>query len=221
MHRLRDLREVLPGGVPRPVQPGDVDQQGHPRLLFPGDSPGRLHRSRAASSSKRESATSARASVRPRPSISGRPPRKSKSMSGRSSCPPASSRSIPRSVEEYGYGKMQNVVTSMDYERLLSATGPYQGEILRASDKKHPQKDRLDSVRRLPAGHPGGEQLLLGCLLHLHPETGDPDQGARGRGGVHGIPQRHPRLSARISNATTREPSSCPASGSSEATHRS
>jgi heterodisulfide reductase subunit A len=39
---------------------------------------------------------------------------------------------------EYGYGKFQNVVTSMDYERLLCATGPYEGEILRASDLKHP-----------------------------------------------------------------------------------
>jgi len=28
----------------------------------------------------------------------------------------------------------------MDYERLMCATGPYDGEILRASDKKHPQK---------------------------------------------------------------------------------
>jgi heterodisulfide reductase subunit A len=40
--------------------------------------------------------------------------------------------------EEYGYGKFQNVVTSLDYERLLCATGPYEGEILRASDRKHP-----------------------------------------------------------------------------------
>jgi len=35
---------------------------------------------------------------------------------------------------------MQNVVTSMDYERLLSSTGPYEGEVLRISDKKHPKK---------------------------------------------------------------------------------
>jgi heterodisulfide reductase subunit A len=41
---------------------------------------------------------------------------------------------------EYHYGEFQNVVTSMDYERLLSSTGPYQGEIRRASDHKHPQK---------------------------------------------------------------------------------
>jgi heterodisulfide reductase subunit A len=46
----------------------------------------------------------------------------------------------PMLRDEYGYGKMQNVVTSMDYERLLCATGPYEGEILRASDKKHPKK---------------------------------------------------------------------------------
>jgi heterodisulfide reductase subunit A len=46
----------------------------------------------------------------------------------------------PKVGNEYGYGKLQNVVTSMDYERLMCATGPYEGEILRASDKKHPQK---------------------------------------------------------------------------------
>ena len=46
----------------------------------------------------------------------------------------------PKLREDYGYGRMQNVVTSMDYERLLCATGPYEGEIRRASDKKHPRK---------------------------------------------------------------------------------
>jgi len=44
----------------------------------------------------------------------------------------------PKVMKEYRYGEFQNVVTSMDYERLLCSTGPYQGEILRASDKKHP-----------------------------------------------------------------------------------
>ena len=33
----------------------------------------------------------------------------------------------PRVRDEYGYGRMQNVVTSMDYERLMCATGPYEG----------------------------------------------------------------------------------------------
>ena len=46
----------------------------------------------------------------------------------------------PKVREEYHYGDFQNVVTSMDFERLLGSTGPYAGEILRASDKKHPHK---------------------------------------------------------------------------------
>ncbi len=41
---------------------------------------------------------------------------------------------------DYGYGKYANVVTSLDFERLLCATGPHEGEILRPSDKKHPHK---------------------------------------------------------------------------------
>ena len=40
---------------------------------------------------------------------------------------------------EYAYTTIPNVVTSMDYERLLSSTGPYGGKVLRASDKKHPE----------------------------------------------------------------------------------
>ena len=46
----------------------------------------------------------------------------------------------PKVKKEYHYGEFANVVTSMDYERLLSSTGPYQGEILRASDQKHPRQ---------------------------------------------------------------------------------
>jgi heterodisulfide reductase subunit A len=46
----------------------------------------------------------------------------------------------PSVKDEYQYGKLQNVVTSMDYERLLSSTGPYEGEVLRGSDQKHPKK---------------------------------------------------------------------------------
>jgi heterodisulfide reductase subunit A len=41
---------------------------------------------------------------------------------------------------DYGYGKLENVVTSLDFERLLCATGPHEGEILRPSDHEHPHK---------------------------------------------------------------------------------
>jgi heterodisulfide reductase subunit A2 len=46
----------------------------------------------------------------------------------------------PKLREDYGYGKLENVVTSLDYERLLCSTGPYGGEIRRSSDLKHPHK---------------------------------------------------------------------------------
>jgi heterodisulfide reductase subunit A len=46
----------------------------------------------------------------------------------------------PKLRGDYGYGKMENVVTSLDFERLLSATGPHEGEIRRPSDGKHPHK---------------------------------------------------------------------------------
>jgi len=46
----------------------------------------------------------------------------------------------PRVRGDYGYGKLANVVTSLDFERLLCATGPHEGEILRPSDHRHPHK---------------------------------------------------------------------------------
>lgn len=45
----------------------------------------------------------------------------------------------PRAVGRYGYGRMANVVTSMDFERLMCATGPTEGEIRRPSDGRHPR----------------------------------------------------------------------------------
>ncbi len=41
---------------------------------------------------------------------------------------------------DYGYGKMENVVTSLDFERMLCATGTNEGEIRRPSDGQHPKK---------------------------------------------------------------------------------
>jgi heterodisulfide reductase subunit A len=41
---------------------------------------------------------------------------------------------------EYGYGIFPNVVTSIEYERILSASGPSLGHITRPSDHKEPRK---------------------------------------------------------------------------------
>jgi heterodisulfide reductase subunit A-like polyferredoxin len=44
------------------------------------------------------------------------------------------------SKPEYGYGRYPNVVTSLEFERLLSATGPCAGHVRRPSDGQEPQR---------------------------------------------------------------------------------
>ncbi len=41
---------------------------------------------------------------------------------------------------EYGYGRYPNVVTSIQFERMLSASGPFMGVVKRPSDGAHPRK---------------------------------------------------------------------------------
>jgi heterodisulfide reductase subunit A-like polyferredoxin len=45
----------------------------------------------------------------------------------------------PQLKEEYGYKRFPNVVSSIELERILSASGPYQGQVTRRSDDKHPK----------------------------------------------------------------------------------
>ena len=46
----------------------------------------------------------------------------------------------PSEFPTYNYAEFKNVVTSIEYERILSATGPTQGHITRPSDHKEPRK---------------------------------------------------------------------------------
>ncbi len=46
----------------------------------------------------------------------------------------------PKVQAEYGYGRYLNVVTSLEFERILSASGPYRGKVLRPSDGRMPKK---------------------------------------------------------------------------------
>ncbi len=46
----------------------------------------------------------------------------------------------PTPLEEFGYGRYQNVVTPMQYERLASRSGPTEGNVARLSDGRIPNK---------------------------------------------------------------------------------
>jgi heterodisulfide reductase subunit A2 len=43
-------------------------------------------------------------------------------------------------IAEYGHGKYPNVVNGLEFERLLSASGPTQGQVLRPSDRTVPKE---------------------------------------------------------------------------------
>jgi heterodisulfide reductase subunit A len=46
----------------------------------------------------------------------------------------------PSVLEEYGYGICENVITGLEFERILSPTGPSGGKIIRPSDGKIPKR---------------------------------------------------------------------------------
>ncbi|MFQ5878987.1 MAG: hydrogenase iron-sulfur subunit [Dehalococcoidia bacterium] len=45
----------------------------------------------------------------------------------------------PTLLREYGYGTHPDIMTSLEFERLLTSAGPTGGEIVRPSDGKHPE----------------------------------------------------------------------------------
>jgi heterodisulfide reductase subunit A len=46
----------------------------------------------------------------------------------------------PDEKKEYGYSRFKNVVTATEFERILSASGPFGGHVVRPSDGEIPQK---------------------------------------------------------------------------------
>jgi len=46
----------------------------------------------------------------------------------------------PRALDEYGYSRFENVITSMEFERIISAGGPTAGHFMRPSDRQLPKR---------------------------------------------------------------------------------
>jgi heterodisulfide reductase subunit A-like polyferredoxin len=58
--------------------------------------------------------------------------------------------------QEFGFGRYPNVVSSIQLERMLSAGGPYQGRVLRSSDRQPPKRIAFIQCvgsRKLDAGN--------------------------------------------------------------------
>jgi heterodisulfide reductase subunit A len=67
---------------------------------------------------------------------------------------------------EYGYGVYPNVVTSIEFERMLSATGPYFGTVLRPSDGDIPEKIAFIQCVGSRDEHCGNEYCSSVCCMY-------------------------------------------------------
>jgi len=64
----------------------------------------------------------------------------------------------PTVMDEYGYTRFENVITSMEFERLISAGGPTEGHFVRPTDMKTPKRiafiQCIGSRSHSPVGNP-------------------------------------------------------------------
>ena len=85
----------------------------------------------------------------------------------------------PEIKAELGYGRFPNVITSLEFERILSASGPFSGEILRPYDRKKPEK--IAFIQCVGSREVGANYCSSVCCMYAtkeaiivkehHPET--------------------------------------------------
>ena len=92
-----------------------------------------------AGSSRERNAVFVKRPVRPRRSTTSKRTRKSFSRWEPSSWPRDLIFTMYPHLTEYGWGKIANVLTAMQFERMICASGPTQGHLKRPSDGKEPK----------------------------------------------------------------------------------
>ncbi len=68
----------------------------------------------------------------------------------------------PGAYDVYGYKTLPNVVTSLEFERILSATGPFGGHLIRPSDHEEPKKIAWVQCVGSRDLHPGSQSYCSG-----------------------------------------------------------
>lgn len=77
----------------------------------------------------------------------------------------------PSPLKEYGYRRFKNVVTALELERMITATGPTEGQLLRPSDGRHPESVAFIQCvgsRSLSEGYPYCSAV---CCMHATKEA--------------------------------------------------
>jgi len=78
----------------------------------------------------------------------------------------------PAVHDTFGYTKHPNIVTSLEFERILSASGPYGGHLVRPSDKNEPEKIAWLQCIGSRDEHPGARGYCSGvCCTYAIKEA--------------------------------------------------
>lgn len=77
----------------------------------------------------------------------------------------------PRAMDEYGYTRFENVVTSVEFERLVNAGGPTRGELVRPGDRKLPQNIGFVQCVGSRSRTRGGEYCSNTCCMNTIKST--------------------------------------------------
>jgi heterodisulfide reductase subunit A len=78
----------------------------------------------------------------------------------------------PVTNDVYGYARSPNIVTSLEFERMLSASGPFGGHLIRPSDKREPKKIAWLQCVGSRDVHPGANSYCSGvCCTYAIKEA--------------------------------------------------
>ncbi len=77
----------------------------------------------------------------------------------------------PTELDEYGYTRFDNVLTSVEFERLVNAGGPSQGSLIRPSDRKRPQSVGFIQCVGSRSANKGGQYCSNICCMNTIKST--------------------------------------------------
>lgn len=77
----------------------------------------------------------------------------------------------PTEHDEYGYTRYENVLTSLEFERLINSGGPTQGEVIRPTDRKTPKSVGFIQCVGSRSARKGGEYCSNICCMNTIKST--------------------------------------------------
>ncbi len=77
----------------------------------------------------------------------------------------------PTEMDEYGYTRFENVVTSLEFERLINAGGPTRGEVVRPADRMRPKSIGFIQCVGSRSARKGGAYCSNVCCMNTIKST--------------------------------------------------